>query len=217
PGCAHGGACAAPAEVPGRQARNEERPRLLRVRRAGEAQDVDAHECQASRKAALWSAISGLAHIGSTSFGPGLYPSWYFAISAAAYGLILPVVASLHVRHQLVRQSGAVLGTIAGASVVTLGLGAAANPDLIPAALFVRGIWWWTIGKMWAETAVLPRIFGFLTMLLAVLCVGLVGLYAATGVPMAPPDLPLRMILGVWLIGLAAFLWRTASTPTSPT
>jgi hypothetical protein len=76
----------------------------------------------------------------------------------------------------------------------------------------VRGIWWWTIGKMWAETAVMPRFFGLLTMLLAVVCFGLVGLYAATGLPMAPPDLPLRMILGAWLIGLAALLWRTGGT-----
>src|SRR5207302_4443970 len=128
---------------------------------------------------------------------PGFYPSWYFALGAVGYGLLLPVVASLHVRHEPLRRSGAVLGTIAGARVVTLGLGAAANTDLIPAALFVRGVWWWTIGKTWAETGVLPRAVGWITMLLAVLCVGLVGLYAATGLPMAPPDLPLRMILGV--------------------
>jgi len=158
--------------------------------------------------------VAGIAHVVTAEFGANFFPSWYFALG---YGLLLPIIASLQVLHRPVRESGAILGTIAGASVVTLGLGAAANTDLIPAALFVRGIWWWTIGKMWAETAVMPRIFGFLTMLLAVLCVGLVGLYAATGLPMAPPDLPLRMILGVWLIGLAAFLWRTASPPTSPT
>jgi len=161
--------------------------------------------------------VAGIAHVVTAEFGANFFPSWYFALAAVGYGLLLPIIASLQVLHRPVRESGAILGTIAGASVVTLGLGAAANTDLIPAALFVRGIWWWTIGKMWAETAVMPRIFGFLTMLLAVLCVGLVGLYAATGLPMAPPDLPLRMILGVWLIGLAAFLWRTASPPTSPT
>ena len=161
------------------------------------------------------SAISGLAHIGSTSFGPGLYPSWYFAISAAAYGLILPVIASLHVRHQLVRQSGAVLGTIAGASVVTLGLGAAANPDLIPGALFVRGVWWWTIGKLWAETGVLPRAFGWITMALAVLCFALVIAYAIAGLPMSPPDLPLRIVLGAWLVALGAIVWRDSRTTMS--
>jgi len=103
-----------------------------------------------------------------------------------------------------------VLGTIAGASVVTLGLGAAASIDLIPAALFVRGIWWWTIGKMWAETGVLPRVFGWITATLAIACFALVAAYAVTGIPMAPPDLPLRLILGLWLIVLAAFLWRDA-------
>ena len=105
------------------------------------------------------------------------------------------------------RASGAVLGTIAGASVVTLGLGAAANPDLIPAALFVRGVWWWTVGKIWVETAVLPRVLGAVTMGLAVACFALVGFYALTGIPMSPPDLPLRVVLGAWLIVLAVTLW----------
>ena len=102
------------------------------------------------------------------------------------------------------------LGTIAGASVVTLGLGAAANTDLIPAALFVRGVWWWTIGKTWAETGVLPRAFGWITAMLAVVCFALVAVYAVTGLPMSPPDLPLRMLLGAWLIVLAGLLWRDA-------
>ena len=146
----------------------------------------------------------------AAEFGAFFFPSWYFALSAVGYGLLLPIVASLQVLHRPVRESGAILGTIAGASVVTLGLGAAANTDLIPAALFVRGVWWWTMGKMWAETAVLPRAFGLLTLLLAVVCFGLVGIYAATGLPMSPPDLPLRMILGAWLIALAVLLWRTA-------
>jgi hypothetical protein len=123
---------------------------------------------------------------------------------------LLPVLASLHVRHAPVRQSGAVLGTIAGATVVTLGLGAAVNADLIPAALFVRGVWWWTIGKMWAETGVLSRVFGWITMALAVACFALVALFAATGIPMSPPDLPLRMLLGAWLVALAALLYRDA-------
>src|SRR5207237_8509500 len=143
------------------------------------------------RKAAGWPLVAALCNLIAPEFAPGFYPSWYFALGAVGYGLLLPVIASLHVRHEPLRRSGAVLGTIAGASVVTLGLGAAANTDLIPAALFVRGVWWWTIGKMWAETAVLPRIFGFLTILLAALCVGLVGLHAATRMSMAPPDLPL--------------------------
>ena len=124
--------------------------------------------------------------------------------------MLLPVIASLHVRHEPLRRSGAVLGTIAGASVVTLGLGAAASASLIPAALFVRGVWWWTIGKMWAETTVLPRAFGWVTMLLAILCFVLVGAYAAAGLPMSPPDLPLRFLLALWLLVLAGLLWRDA-------
>jgi len=161
----------------------------------------------------LWAAVGGAAHLVAPVFAPGFYPSLYFSLSAAAYGLLLPVIASLHARHAPLRQSGAVLGTIAGASVVTLGLGATANADLIPAALFVRGIWWWTIGKIWSETRLLSRPFGWTTMLLAVACFALVVIYAATGIPMSPPDLPLRMLLGAWLLVLGAFLWRDARVP----
>jgi len=175
--------------------------------------EQDTHELVATRKAAVWAALGGIANLVAPVFAPGFYPSVYFSLSAAAYGLLLPVVASLHVRHAPLRQSGAVLGTIAGASVVTLGLGAAANADLIPAALFVRGIWWWTIGKIWSETGVLPRPFGWATMLLALACFALVAIYATTGIPMSPPDLPLRMLLGAWLLVLAAFLWADARVP----
>ena len=37
-----------------------------------------------------------------------------------------------------------------------------------------------------------------------------IAVYALTGIPMSPPDLPLRLALGLWLIVLAAFLWRDA-------
>ena len=174
---------------------------------------MDRHEVEASRKAAVWAAIAGLAQLVAPTFAPGFYPSWYFALSAVGYGLMLPVSATLHVRHAAVRQSGAILGTIAGASVVTLGVGAAANVDLIPAALFVRGVWWWTIGKLWAETGVLWRPFGWATMLLAAACFALVVAYAVTGLPMSPPDIPLRMLLGAWLLALALLLWRDARVP----
>ncbi|MEK6620213.1 MAG: hypothetical protein AABZ26_04475 [Chloroflexota bacterium] len=70
---------------------------------------------------------------------------------------MLPAIAILHVRHAQVRQSGAILGTIAGTAMVTVGLGGSVNVDLQPAALVVLGIWWWSIGKTWAETAVLAR------------------------------------------------------------
>ena len=123
---------------------------------------------------------------------------------------MLPAIASLHVRHAFVRQSGAILGTIAGTSVVILGSVAAGGAAVVPAAFFVAGMWWWTIGKMWAETRVLPRAFGWLTMALAIVCFALLGAYAYTGVLMAVPDLPLRMVLGAWLIVLAGLLWRDA-------
>jgi hypothetical protein len=145
------------------------------------------------------------------TFAPGFYPTFYFALSAIGFGLMLPAIASLHVRHALVRQSGAMLGTITGASVVILGSVAAAVTGVIAAAFFVTGMWWWTIGKMWAETNVLPRALGWVTMGLAVVCFALLGAYAYTGgVLMAVPDLPLRLILGLWLIVLAAFFWRDA-------
>jgi len=144
----------------------------------------------------VWALIAGLAHLVASVFPPGFYPSWHFGLSAIGYGPL--------------RRSGAVLGTVAGASVVTLGLGAAGNPDLIPAALFVRGIWWWTIGKMWAETGVLTRPFGWITAALAMACFALVVAYSINEVSMSTPDLPLRVILGLWLIVLAGFLWRDA-------
>jgi hypothetical protein len=126
---------------------------------------------------------------------------------------MLPAIASLHVRHLLVRQSGAMLGTITGASVVTLGSVAAAETGVVPAAFFVTGMWWWTIGKMWTETRVLPRAFGWFTMALAVASFAMLGAYAYTGgVLMAVPDLPLRLILGLWLMVIAGLFWRDAGT-----
>lgn len=163
------------------------------------------------RKAAAWSLVAGLGHLIAPTFAPGFYPTWYFALSAVAFGFMLPAIASLHVRHAVVRQSGAILGTVTGASVVTLGSVAAAENGVVPAAFFVTGMWWWTVGKMWAETRVLPRAFGWLTMALAIVCFALLGAYAFTGgVLTAVPDLFLRIILGVWLIVLAVLFWRDA-------
>jgi hypothetical protein len=163
------------------------------------------------RKAAVWALVAGFCHLVAPVFAPGFYPTWYFALSALAFGLMLPAIASLHLPHALVRQSGAILGTITGASVVTLGAVGAANTGVVPAAIFVTGMWWWTIGKMWVETRVLPRFFGWATMALAIVCFALLGAYAYSGgVLMAVPDLPLRVVLGLWLIVLAGFFWRDA-------
>jgi hypothetical protein len=157
--------------------------------------------------------VAGLAHLVAPTFAPGFYPTWYFTLSGIGFGLMLPGIASLHVRHALVRQSGAFLGTIAGTSVVILGSVGAAVTGVIPAAFLVTGMWWWTIGKMWAETNVLPRAFGWVTMALAVVCFALLGAYAYTGgVLMAVPDLPLRLMLGLWLIVIAGLFWRDAGT-----
>ena len=67
----------------------------------------------------------------------------------------------------------------------------------------------------------LPLALAFgITAGLGVVCFLLVAAYALTGIPMSPPDLPLRMILGAWLIALALrtnraqvryWVWFTAS------
>ena len=109
----------------------------------------------------MWGTIAGIAHVAAVAFGPGFYPSWFFLLTSVAYGLMLPVIAVLHVRHVALRESGAMLGTVAGTSVALVGIAASAAPELAVAALFVRAIWWWTIGKIWWETGVLPRWLGF--------------------------------------------------------
>jgi len=145
----------------------------------------------------------------AVSFGQGFFPDWYFLFIALGYGLLLPVLAVLHVRHAAVRQSGAVLGTSAGTAAITVGLAASANMELVVAALLVRGIWWWTIGKMWAETAVVPRWLGLPTM-----AIGAVSIVAAViSAPLAMSAATLwtveRLILGIWSLALAFALLRT--------
>ncbi len=143
------------------------------------------------------------------AFAPGFYPSWYFVFAAVGYGLLLPVLAVLQVRHATVRQSGAVLGTAAGMATITVGLAASANSDLVVAALFVRGVWWWTIGKLWAETGIMPRGLGLLTMLLAVIALGAALASAPMGMETATLWLSERLILGIWTITVAVALWRS--------
>ncbi len=147
------------------------------------------------------------------------YPYVRDALIAVAYGLMLPAVAVLHGRHALVRRSGAMLGTIAGGTAVAVGLAGAVNVDLQPAALFILGMWWWTVGKIWAETDALPRPFGLATAALgAVALAG--GLFAAVNVGISAirpgfPDVPVwrlaQLALGVWLVILGATLSRIAS------
>jgi hypothetical protein len=132
---------------------------------------------------------------------------------------MLPMIASLHVRHAPARRSGAVLGTIAGTSVAVLGLLSAQAPGFVVSMVFVVGVWWWTIGKMWLETAVLPRMFGLITLALAVACfIGVLG-FALVGTALdqaIPHEIAklltqqvVAIVLGPWLIVLAPLLWRS--------
>ena len=154
-------------------------------------------------------AISGVANVAALAFGPGSYPSWYFVLVAIGYGLLLPALAVLQVRHATLRQSGAILGTAAGMATITVGIAASSNADLVVPALFVRGIWWWTIGKLWFETGLMPRLFGVATMVLAVIAIGA----ALASAPMTMDAATLwtseRVVLGLWSLALAFFLGRS--------
>ena len=118
-------------------------------------------------------------------------------------------------RHAAVRESGAILATISGAAVATVGLAGAANIDVRPASLFVLGMWWWTSGKMWAQTGVLPRRFGLVTAALGLMAFALVPVeaFSVAFVAVMPRSLAdalaqpyfsaAHVALGVWLIALA--------------
>jgi hypothetical protein len=171
------------------------------------------HEREALGKAVVWAALAGVLHIARSAVGLGLYPDLYAFMTAVAYGLTLPVVAVLHTRHATVRDSGAVLGTLIGTIVVATGIGATAAPELAVATLFIRAMWWWTLGKLWWETNVLSRWFGAVTLGFAVGQFALVILFGPLGADMNILTLPLRVALGVWMLALAAALWRVRSTP----
>jgi hypothetical protein len=173
-----------------------------------EVVDFDALEREALWKAAVWAALAGIIHVARTAIGPGLYPDWYAFLTALAYGLMLPVIAVLHTRHATVRDSGAVLGTIIGTVVVAIGIGATAAPELTLAALLVRAMWWWTLGKLWWETDVVSRWLGAVTLGLAVGQFALVLLFGPAGADMTILALPLRITFGLWMIALGAALWR---------
>ncbi len=155
-----------------------------------------------ARKAAIWSILAALGQLGLVAVGSGstLYP----AVVAVAYALVLPAVAILHVRHRAVRTSGAILGTITGTAAAVLGPFASVDAALLDAALFVLGMWWWTIGKMWVETAVVARPMGRLTAGLgAVAILAAVGSPLIAGAPVAPA---MHLALAGWLVLLSAAL-----------
>lgn len=157
----------------------------------------------------MWGALSGLAQLVALAFAPGFFPDWYYLLVAVGYGLLLPLIAVLHARHAPLRASGAVLATAAGTATVTVGIAASASAELVVAALFVRGIWWWTIGKMWMETGVLPRALGVTTMVFG----GLTLAAAAASAPMAMDSGTIwvaeRALLGLWTLALSFALWRS--------
>ena len=127
--------------------------------------------------------------------------------SAIGYGLVLPAIAILHVKHQQMRGSGAVLGTAAGIATVCLGIAISANDTFTIGALVVRGIWWWTIGKLWWETSLLPAWLAVTTSVLALLAFAMA---AGTTFGVASLALPYvaSALFGLWLFALAYGLWR---------
>ena len=154
------------------------------------------------------------------AFGGLAYPYLFDLLSAIAYGFLLPAIAVLQVRHAAVRQSGAILGTIAGAAVVTVGLAGSANVDVRPASLFVLGMWWWTIGKMWVQTGVMPRTFGRVTATLGLVAFVLVPVeaFSASFTAVMPRSVAdalaqpyfsaAHLALGGWLLALSLIFLR---------
>lgn len=160
-------------------------------------------------KAAVWGTIAGLASLVALAFAPGLFPGWYTLLVAVGYGLLLPPIAVLHVRHAPVRASGAMLATAAGTATVAVGIAATGSDDVVVAALFVRGIWWWTAGKMWAETGVLPRALGTGTMALGALSLAAAVASAPLAMDTGTMRVFERALLGLWTLALSFALWRT--------
>ena len=128
-------------------------------------------------------------------------------------------------RNLAVRQSGAILGTLAGAAVATVGLAGSANIDVRPASLFVLGLWWWTIGKMAAETGVLPRAFGLTTAVMGAVAFLFVPLEAfsaafAAVMPRSLADAFAQPYFSIAHLALAGWLfviaWLFARAPAAP-
>jgi hypothetical protein len=175
-----------------------------------------AREHTDRRKAAAWAAVAGIAQLGVVLVGHLVYPYARDLLLGPAYLLLLPAIAHLHIRHSGVRSSGATLALVTGAAATITGIVGALNVDAQPAALFALGMWWWTIGKLWAETGVLSRTLGTLTAGAGALA--LVAWLVAPGQgPLAAvvpglPDLRLwdisRAALAGWSLLLAVHLLR---------
>ena len=175
-----------------------------------------AREHTDRRKAAIWAALAGLAQGAIVFFGHLAYPYVRDLLLGPAYLLLLPAIAHLHIRHSGVRISGATLALLTGTAAAITGVAGALNVDAQPAAMFALGLWWWTIGKLWAETGVVQRTFGLVTAGAGALV--LIASFVASGLApltaLAPgvPDLALwdasRPALAVWAIALGIGLWR---------
>ncbi|MDP9265237.1 MAG: hypothetical protein M3O91_03840 [Chloroflexota bacterium] len=172
-------------------------------------------EDEARRKAALWSLLAAVAQLALVAFGAQYFPYLRNFLIAVGYGFILPGIAVMHVRNSSVRDSGAILGTIAGASTVVVGLAGSVNVDLEPAALLVLGVWWWTVGKMAAQTSSLPAGFGIATAIAGALAVAAAPLAAFSSASIAVLPTSLAAVLdqpyfrlshvavGLWLLAIA--------------
>lgn len=174
-----------------------------------------ARENRDRRKAAIWAALAGLTHLGMLLFGDEAFPYVRDLLLGPAYLLLLPAIAHLQLRHAW-RGSGATLATLTGVGAVLTGIVGALIVNAQPAAMIALGMWWWTIGKLWAETGILARPLGLATAGLGALAIA--GSLVWSGLPpltvlAALPDLPLwdlsRWALALWSLVLAYALWPT--------
>ncbi len=176
------------------------------------------------RKAAVWAALAGISQGVIVLFGHLAYPYVRDLLLGPANLLLLPAIAHLHIRHSGVRISGATLALLAGVSAALTGIAGTLNVDAQPAAMFALGLWWWTIGKLWAETGVLSRTFGMLTAGLGavVMLASFVasGLAPLTALVPGVPDLALwdvsRGVFAAWSLVLAFRLWQPPGLSEPP-
>ncbi len=188
----------------------------------GEADPLSglAIEAEAGRKAGRWSLLAAVAQIALVAVGALYFPYLRNFLIAVGYGFILPAIAVMHVRNAPVRDSGAILGTIAGTSAVAMGLAGSVNVDLEPAALLLLGVWWWTTGKMAAQTRSLPAGFGVATAAGGALAAAaaLLAAFSSASIAVLPASIAIvaeqpyfaisHAALGAWLLALAA-VFRT--------
>ncbi len=165
-----------------------------------------------ARKAAGWSVLAALAHLGLAVVPAG--SDVYDTLIAVGYPLLLPLIASVHPRHASVRRSGAILGTITGVAHGAIGIVGAIDPAARPAALVLLGMWWWTIGKMWAETAVLPRALGVVTAALGVAAFAAAALPIVFGARAGDEAAQAgHVAIALWLVAVAVPLWVRPDVP----